>query len=158
MIKVLIVDDDNEIREMIGIYLESEGYDVCYAENGRDLAKGNEMNGILHTGDLAYRDQDGYFFITARIKRFLKIFGLRLNLDDVEELLESHFSKAVACDGSDDQLKIYVETKNQKELGKTSDFVIALYHLHHSVVHTVGLDSLPRTNSGKKDYKEIARI
>ncbi len=76
-----------------------------YAENRGDLGRGDEMNGVLHTGDLAYRDQDGYFFVTGRMKRFLKIFGLRLNLDDVEEALESHLSKAVVCAGSDDELK-----------------------------------------------------
>lgn len=128
-----------------------------YAKNRGDLGRGDEMNGILHTGDLAYRDQDGYFFITGRMKRFLKIFGLRLNLDDVEEALESHLSKAVICAGSDDELKIVVETKEQKDLEEASNYIIDLYHLHHSVVHASDLDILPRTSSGKKDYKEIER-
>jgi long-chain acyl-CoA synthetase len=128
-----------------------------YAENRGDLARGDDMNGILHTGDLAYRDQNGYFFVTGRMKRFLKIFGLRLNLDDVEEALESHLSKAVACVGNDDELKIVVETKDRKDLEEATNYVIDLYHLHHSVVHTEGLDILPRISSGKKNYKEIER-
>jgi acyl-coenzyme A synthetase/AMP-(fatty) acid ligase len=128
-----------------------------YAENRGDLARGDEMNGVLHTGDLAYRDRDGYFFVTGRLKRFLKIFGLRLNLDDVEEALESHLSKAVVCTGSDDELKIVVETKDPKDLEEASNYIIDLYRLHHSVVHAAGLDILPRTSSGKKDYKEIER-
>jgi acyl-coenzyme A synthetase/AMP-(fatty) acid ligase len=128
-----------------------------YSENRGDLSHGDEMNGVLHTGDLAYQDQKGYFFVTGRMKRFLKIFGLRLNLDDVEETLESHLSKAVACAGNDDKLKIVVETKDRKDLEEASNYVIDLYHLHHSVIHTAGLDILPRTSSGKKDYKEIER-
>ena len=128
-----------------------------YAENRGDLARGDEMNGVLHTGDLAYRDQGGYFFVTGRMKRFLKIFGLRLNLDDIEETLESHLSKAVACAGSDDELKIVVETKDLKDLEEACNYVVDLYHLHHSVVHVESIDNLPRTSSGKKDYKEIER-
>lgn len=128
-----------------------------YAENCADLARGDEMNGVLHTGDLAYRDQGGYFFVTGRMKRFLKIFGLRLNLDDVEETLEYHLSKAVACAGNDDELKLIVETKDPKDLEEACDYVVDLYQLHHSVVHAANIDILPRTSSGKKDYKEIER-
>jgi DNA-binding response OmpR family regulator len=32
--KILIVDDDVEIRKVIGIYLENEGYEILKAENG----------------------------------------------------------------------------------------------------------------------------
>ena len=32
--KILIVDDDAEIRKVIGIYLENEGYEILKAENG----------------------------------------------------------------------------------------------------------------------------
>lgn len=155
-----IFDEEKEITEPnIEGELIYKGNNVMmgYAENRSDLSRGDEMNGVLHTGDLAYLDQEGYFFVTGRMKRFLKIFGLRLNLDDVEETLESHLSKAVACAGSDDKLKIVVETKDRKDLEEASNYVVDLYHLHHSVVHTADLDILPRTSSGKKDYKEIER-
>ena len=35
------------------------GYAVC----GEDLIKGDENHGVLHTGDIAHRDADGYYFI-----------------------------------------------------------------------------------------------
>lgn len=153
-----IVDEGKETTEPdIEGELVYKGNNVMmgYAENRGDLARGDKMNGVLHTGDLAYRDQDGYFFVTGRMKRFLKIFGLRLNLDDVEETLESHLSKAVACVGNDDELKIVVETKARKDLEEAINYVIELYRLHHSVVHAGKLDILPRKSSGKKDYKKI---
>ncbi|WDV46201.1 response regulator transcription factor [Clostridiaceae bacterium M8S5] len=37
--RILIVDDDNEIRKITGIYLENEGYQVLKAENGEQALK-----------------------------------------------------------------------------------------------------------------------
>ena len=37
--KILIVDDDVEIRKVIGIYLENEGYEILKAENGEQALK-----------------------------------------------------------------------------------------------------------------------
>ena len=56
-----------------------------YAESGNDLIKGDERSGVLHTGDLAQFDEDGYYYIVGRMKRFLKIYGNRVNLDETEE-------------------------------------------------------------------------
>ena len=59
-----------------------------YATKKEDLSRGDELKGILVTGDLAKVDEDGYLYVTGRIKRFIKITGLRVNLDDVEKRLE----------------------------------------------------------------------
>ncbi len=71
-----------------------------------DLSKGDELNGILFTGDLGYKDADGFFYVTGRMKRFIKIFGLRINLDEVQKMIENHFGISVACTGKDELLKI----------------------------------------------------
>jgi len=79
-----------------------------YAERGEDLALGDEFGGVLATGDMARRDEDGYYFIVGRKKRFLKIFGNRVNLDEVEALLRGAFPGAdCACAGVDDRLTVY---------------------------------------------------
>ena len=44
-----------------------------YAECGQDLIKGDERFGELCTGDMAQFDEDGYYYIVGRKKRFLKI-------------------------------------------------------------------------------------
>ncbi|MCI6275232.1 MAG: hypothetical protein MR639_00530 [Clostridium sp.] len=41
----------------------------------------------LFNGDLAKIDSDGFYYIVGRKKRFLKIYGNRVNLDEVEKLL-----------------------------------------------------------------------
>ena len=52
-----------------------EGENVCmgYAFDRSDLEKKNENNGLLKTGDIAKIDKDGFYFITGRKKRILKL-------------------------------------------------------------------------------------
>jgi long-chain acyl-CoA synthetase len=46
-------------------------------------------NGWLHTGDLAYRDADGYFFHTARKREIIKVGGKRISPKEIEEVIVS---------------------------------------------------------------------
>ncbi len=64
-----------------------------YATCREDLANGDESGGVLRTGDLARCDADGYFYITGRTKRFIKISGNRVNLDEVEAMLAAEFAR-----------------------------------------------------------------
>ncbi len=43
--------------------------------------------GWLHTGDMAYKDEDGYFFLTARKKEIIKAGGKRISPREVEEVI-----------------------------------------------------------------------
>ena len=63
-----------------------KGNHVClgYAENYKDLCMGDEWHGVLHTGDIGKYDKDGYLYITGRNNRYIKMFGKRINLDEVE--------------------------------------------------------------------------
>ena len=55
-----------------------------YALNRDDLTKGDEFCGEYHTGDIAKRDAEGFYYIIGRKGRFLKLFGLRVSLDETE--------------------------------------------------------------------------
>lgn len=44
----------------------------------------------LHTGDLAYRDGDGYLFIVDRMKDLIKVSGFQVWPREIEEVLASH--------------------------------------------------------------------
>ena len=70
------VTNPNEVGEIV---YRGENVMLGYAEISADLSKGDELNGILFTGDLGYMDADGFFYVNGRMKRFIKIFGLRIN-------------------------------------------------------------------------------
>lgn len=82
------------------------GYALC----AEDLRKGDEFHGVLHTGDMARRDADGFFYIVGRRSRFIKIAGKRIGLDEAEKILRARFPDLeLACAGRDEQLRVFVE-------------------------------------------------
>ncbi len=124
------------------------GYATCLA----DLSKGDELDGILHTGDVARKDKDGYFYITGRLKRFIKIHGNRVGLDEIEHYLKSlHFE--VLCTGIDNKLMIAsTDGSKTEEIKKT---VLEKYSFHHSVVKVKYIKEYPVTNAGKIKYQDL---
>jgi long-chain acyl-CoA synthetase len=125
-----------------------------YAECREDLAKGDELQGILRTGDLAREDADGYFYISGRLKRFLKLFGKRFNLDEVESVLSRRLNLAVACFGRDDLLMVAAENCGTVE--GVRDAVCQVFVLPRTAVKVIGVTELPRTMNGKIDYPRLS--
>src|SRR5690606_13270187 len=62
-----------------------------YATSLDDLKLEDERNGVLYTGDLVRRDDDGYYFIIGRKSRFLKLYGIRVALDEIEKMIVESF-------------------------------------------------------------------
>lgn len=121
-----------------------------YAECREDLSKGDELHGVLRTGDLARLDADGYFFITGRLKRFLKLFGKRFNLDDVENIVSRNRALPVACFGNDDLLQVAVQ--GCKDTEEIREMVCKTFDLPRTAVNVVAVSELPRTLNGKINY------
>lgn len=127
-----------------------------YAESGEDLIKGDERNGILQTGDMALFDEDGYYYIVGRKKRFLKIYGNRVNLDEIDRMIKAQFDNIdVASAGVDDHLYIFVTDESYAE--KARDFVVEKTGLNHVAFKSIVIDEIPKNDSGKVLYKELAK-
>lgn len=126
-----------------------------YAESRPDLAKGDEMVGHLRTGDLARVDEEGYYYIVGRLKRFLKIFGKRFSLDEIEQLLRRHCEAPLACFGSDDRLRIAIEGPFDEQ--NAQDVIEGTLKLHRSAYRIVQIPVLPRLPNGKLNYQALSQ-
>lgn len=120
-----------------------------YAECRADLAKGDENHGELHTGDVARRDADGFYYITGRMKRFVKVWGNRCNLDATEQMVKS-ITTSCACVGVDDKITIFVTEQGLEEniiklLAEKTGFNPKAFAVRV-------IDAIPVKSSGKIDY------
>lgn len=143
------VDGDEVIGELI---YKGDNVTLGYAESCADLSKGDENKGILRTGDMAQRDKDGFYYIVGRKKRFLKLFGSRVNLDELEHLLKAEGHDA-ACVGTDDHLRIYVTHDRHHEV---RSFVVDRIGINQSGFTVVTIDEIPRSESGKVLYSQLS--
>ena len=135
------------------MYYEGPNVTLGYAQKGEDLALGDERHGVLATGDLAYFDQDGMFYITGRLKRFLKLFGHRVSLDECESLIKNELGIECACIGNDKKLVICITDETKKEQVKT--VLIERTELYSHVIDVMVLKELPRSAAGKILYSEL---
>jgi CheY-like chemotaxis protein len=61
---ILVVEDSDEIRDLLGMVLEEEGYQVVPLEDGRDVVEtAREIQPVLITLDLALPGKDGWAIV-----------------------------------------------------------------------------------------------
>jgi acyl-CoA synthetase (AMP-forming)/AMP-acid ligase II len=123
-----------------------------YSLDVLDLADGDLNLGKLNTGDIAYMDEDGFYFITGRLKRFIKIFGNRVNLDEVEQILLARDIEC-ACIGVDDKLIVYTTLENKSDeilnlLTSKLKFNIRAFEIRI-------ISQIPKNSSGKILYSQL---
>jgi long-chain acyl-CoA synthetase len=141
------IDEEKTSGEMV---YEGKNVTLGYAYVKNDLQKGDERNGILKTGDIAIKDKDGCFYIVGRKSRFLKLFGTRVSLDEMEQLISKEFQVETMCKGTDEKMLIYVTKENLES--EVLAFVIKKTGLYHQAFKVEYLESLPRNEVGKILY------
>ena len=97
MLKILLVDDDPNIRQLVNLYLQKEGFEVMMADRGDEalkMFKASPPNLILL--DIMLPGMDGWqvcrevrkisnipiIMLTAKDETFDKVLGLELGADD----------------------------------------------------------------------------
>jgi acyl-CoA synthetase (AMP-forming)/AMP-acid ligase II len=126
-----------------------------YAECREDLAAGDELHGVLHTGDIGYLDDEGYLFLAGRNKRIAKVFGLRVNLDEVEAILGESGPAAVVA--GDDIIWGLCAFGTDDSVAKLRDTLSRRLRVHRSAVDLRRVADIPVTPSGKTDYRQVER-
>ena len=153
--KFSLINSESKTIELSNIEGElvyvGENVMMGYANEIYHLSNGAELNNTLHTGDLAYKDEDGYFFITGRKKRFIKIYGNRFSLDEIENHVKNNEIEC-ACTGNDDKLKVFITNINSKH--KVIN-ILKKMKIQKSAFNILYIDILPKNNSGKILYSKL---
>ena len=127
-----------------------------YATCAEDLLKGDEWKGVRETGDMATIDAEGYVTLTGRASRFVKIFGNRVSLQEVENILKDAFPAAsIAATGADNDLHVFATQVSAEEVER---LLVAKLHFNSTVMKTHVLDAMPLNANGKTDYQKLTRI
>ncbi|MEV3983723.1 AMP-binding protein [Nonomuraea sp. NPDC049758] len=124
-----------------------------YAETAADLARPDDLGGVLRTGDLGRLDDEGFLYVTGRLRRIAKIFGVRVNLDDVEQLLRD--TVPVAATSGDDRVTVWAEGLDAAGCRNLARRLGAELRLHWSGFDVRAVERLPLLPTGKIDYRAL---
>lgn len=126
-----------------------------YAEGPADLARGRVVQ-ELRTGDLARISREGLVEVVGRTSRFVKVCGLRLDLDRLEQdLAEAGLEALCAADG-DVAVVAVVGGRNEVRAARARLSAGTRVPAAAFAVHPVA--DLPRLASGKPDHAAVAAL
>ena len=125
-----------------------------YALKKEDLIVGDERKGFMRTGDLAYRDEDGCYYIVGRMGRFLKLFGMRIGLDECEQIIKAKYPVECACVGTDDKMTVYIVESQyaqpiKQELAEKIKIIASAFDVQV-------VESIPKNEAGKILYSQLS--
>ena len=124
-----------------------------YASHSNDLEK-YEKEEWLRTGDLGYTDKDGFYYISGRLKRIAKLFGLRLSLDSLErELYEEFKTQFFVLERGGDTLVILSERADLLEEARS--YLSGSINILPRFISTHAINHIPLLDTGKVDRKAL---
>ncbi|WP_167137587.1 AMP-binding protein [Diaminobutyricimonas sp. TR449] len=139
-----------EIGELV---YEGPNVMLGYAMSPSDFALGRTVH-ELRTGDLARQRSDGLFEVVGRLNRFVKVYGLRVDLDEVQRLLaEEGIETRTASAG--ERLLVFVRAERQVEAARTR--AAALLGIPAHSVRAYPITEFPCTASGKPDFGALVQ-
>jgi acyl-[acyl-carrier-protein]-phospholipid O-acyltransferase/long-chain-fatty-acid--[acyl-carrier-protein] ligase len=124
----------------------------------------NRGAGWYNTGDIAEVDDEGYFTIKGRVKRFAKVAGEMVSLSTVEELAaltwpeKAHAAVAVADERKGEKIILVTEFKEAKR--KPLQEAAKENHFSELSIprQVIAVEKIPVLGSGKTDYMSLAKL
>lgn len=127
-----------------------------YARKREDLMLGDERHGYMKTGDLAYRDEDGCYYIVGRMGRFLKLFGMRIGLDECEQIIKAKYPVECACTGTDEKMFVYIT--DESLTAGVKDELVAKTKLVATAFEIRVIPAIPKNEAGKVLYSKLNEL
>jgi long-chain acyl-CoA synthetase len=135
-----------------------------YFGNPEETAKTIEPDGWLHTGDIAYADETGHFFVVDRRKDLIITAGYNVYPAEIERVLSGHPAVAMVAVGPvKDEVKgelacAYVVRRNGAEVTEAEliDYTRGRLAAYKRPRRVVFLAALPATSTGKIMRRKLA--
>ncbi|MFZ5846496.1 MAG: AMP-binding protein [Actinomycetota bacterium] len=151
-------DGEPEVGELV---YDGANVMLGYAEAPADLALGR-VTSSLHTGDVARRTPEGLFEIVGRRNRFAKIFGLRIDLDQVERAYaaEGILAACATAEGPAGERLVVAVSDDAAPVDTERVLTVAreIAGLPASAVTVCPVREIPRLPNGKTDYRSVAAL
>lgn len=163
-IGIPIEDGHFEIRDAEGRRIEKShvsgelvysgpNVSLGYSNNYEDLLTfSDDFNHVLYTGDMAYFDEEGFYYIVGRKKGFVKICGKRISLQDLEKILKV-LEFNLILSGKDEQLYILInDSYNKESESKILQELKEKAGIYKNSVNIQFVNEFPRNEFGKIIY------
>ncbi|MED4444353.1 response regulator transcription factor [Bacillus thuringiensis] len=126
--KVLVVDDESDMRQLVGMYLDNFGYEWGEAENGKEALKKletdhydfvvldimmPEMDGLSVCKEIRKTSDVPIIFLTAKGEEWNRVNGLRMGADDY---IVKPFSPGELVARMEAVLRRYTKQEQQEEI------------------------------------------
>lgn len=134
------------------VVYQGPGVMLGYATCREDLSLGDTLHGVLHTGDLGHLDAQGNLFITGRMSRHCKVFGHRINLDDIERFFSG--TRQAAAVEKDSIVTIFFAGAAPATAPTVLDLA-RRFRLPPQSFRFHAVPELPRTERGKVAYNVL---
>ncbi|MDE6189152.1 MAG: acyl--CoA ligase, partial [Clostridia bacterium] len=168
-----IIDDDNNFLEpmqkgMIALTCNTmmTGYYASPELDKEVFFEDNQGRKWLKTGDIGYMDSDGYVYFVDRVKRMVKISGINIFPQEIEDCVNKFSGIVRSCvipytENGKTFLKLYIVVEdavaaNEEYLDALRTY-IANNLLKYNMPKIIEVaKSLPLTQIGKVDFKKLS--
>lgn len=131
-----------------------KGKNVCmgYANSYEDLSKEDENKGILETGDIAYKDKDNFYYLVGRKDRYIKIYGMRINLQELEDIVSNLGFENICMQNKENTIEVFI--KGKFDLKKLKNNLVNKTKIHPSVFVIESVEEFSLNKNLKFSYNQ----
>lgn len=154
----ILEPDENNSGEVV---FHGPNVMLGYAEARPDLALGDTLKGRLQTGDIGWLDDAGRLYLTGRAKRFGKVYGLRVNLDELEREASAITPAAVIQAG--EGVRVFIaslgdEASDAAQSQRLLDHLLSRFTIPRVGYAFCSIEAIPHTERGKIDYAALENL